>query len=116
MAGLLQAWRDGGEADLEQVWDAIFHPGWEDEREQQYPVRIVGDTGDCEQRALEVLSASDRQSRIAAEFWYLFYTFSEGWRYERQETVGDDDGPQFRVHHIRLPSDSARRVYYRLSW
>ncbi len=117
MERLLQAWRDGGESGFAQVWDATFHPRWQDEREQQYPVRIIGERGDCEQRALEVLSASDKRSRTAAEFWYLFYTFGDGWKWEKHETVGDEHGgPQFSVHHIRVLSDSDRRVYFRLSW
>jgi hypothetical protein len=117
MEALLQAWRDRGEPGFAQVWDAIFHPGWGDEREHQYPIRIIGETGDCEQRALEILGGRDRESRAAAEFWYLFYTLGQNWKWERHETVGDGQrGPQFSVHHIRVLPDSDRRVYFRLSW
>ncbi len=117
MEGLLLAWKGGGELRFAQVWDAIFHPGWEDEGEQQYPVRVIVDKGDCQQRAHEVLSAADPQYRTAAEFWYLFYTFGDGWKWERHESVGNDHGgPQFSVHHIRVSSDAGRRVYFRLSW
>jgi hypothetical protein len=115
MKQLLQAWMDRGEPGFLRAWDLTFHPGWE-EREEQYPIRVIDAMGDCEQRALEVLSASDQQSRTAAEFWYLFYTFGESWKWERHEALGDDTGPQFSVHHIRLVSGPSRRVYFRLSW
>lgn len=115
MEALLQAWRNQGEPGFARVWNAIFHPGWDDEREQQYPIRIIGETGDCEERALEILGARDRESRAAAEFWYLFYTFGQDWKWGRHEAVGDG-GPQFSVHQIHVLPESDRRVYFRLSW
>jgi hypothetical protein len=117
MKALLRAWRNGGVRGFAQAWDATFHSGWEDGRERQYPIRIIGDKADCKERALEVLGAPDRQSRTAAEFWYLFYSLGDGWKWERHETAGDDDGgPEFSVHHIRVLSGAKRRVYFRLSW
>jgi hypothetical protein len=117
MEALLRAWKDRGEPGFTQVWDATFHANWQDEREHQYPIRIIGETGDCEERALEILGARDRESRAAAEFWYLFYTFGRDWEWIRHETVGEDRiGPQFSVHHIRVAPGSDRRVYFRLSW
>ena len=85
MEALLRAWRNGGVRGFAQAWDATFHSGWEDGRERQYPIRIIGDKGDCKERALEVLGAPDRQSRTAAEFWYLFYSLGDGWKWERHE-------------------------------
>lgn len=111
---LLQAWRDRGEPGFTQVWDGVFRPGWEDEGERQYPIRIIGDTGDSEQSAIEIFGPRNRQTE--AEFWHLFYTFGEDWNWERHEMVGEGDGPQFSVHHIRALRDSDRRVYFRRSW
>jgi hypothetical protein len=117
MEALLQAWRDRSEPGFAEVWDATFHAGWQDEREHQYPIRIIGETGDCQERAFEIPGAHDRESGAAAEFWYLFYIFGQNWKWGRHETVGDGhSGPQFSVHHIRALPDSERRVYFRVAW
>jgi hypothetical protein len=115
MEALLQGWRGGREPGFTQVWDTIFHPGWEDEREDDYPIRIIGGAGESEQHAVEILAGRDR--RAAAEFWYLFYTFGQDWRWEKHETMGaNNSGPQFSVHHIRAGAESDKRVYFRVSW
>jgi hypothetical protein len=68
MARLLRAWEKSGKAGFTQVWERIFHPGWESERKRQDPIQIVADVGDCAQRALEIIGARDGATRVAAEW------------------------------------------------
>ena len=69
-------------------------------RESQNPIRITGDVGDCEERALEVIGAPNRETRVAAEWWYLYHTLGNNW------TRGCTS-PQSQMQ--RLVKESAKR-------
>lgn len=116
MEALLRAWTERGAAGFAQVWDGIFHAGWEAERGQQNPIRIVGEIGDCPAYALQVVGAPDAQTRVAAEWWYLYYTFGQGWTWGMHRTRGSNDGTHYSVHHIQIPPNGEKRVYFRLPW
>lgn len=119
MKTLLQAWRDGGAAGLTRVWNSIFHTGWEAERESPSAIRIVGvgEVGDCEARALEVVGAPDRETRVAAEWWYLRYTFGLDWTPGMHMTTAENEnGDRFSVHNIELSDGSCKQIFFRLPW
>jgi len=117
MGALMHGWAEAGEAGFEQAWDEIFRPGWDASRRPQDPIRVVGETGDCEDRALEIQGAPDQEARVAAEWWYLYYTFGQGWRQGMHATMrSKDDGTHFSVHDIYILADTRKRVYFRLLW
>lgn len=117
MESLLRAWEGGGQREFSRVWDSTFHRNWEEEREEEYPIQVIGGPGDCEQRAFELLGAPDQHRRVEAEFWCLFYTFGNEWKWKKHETVGDEHGgPHLSVHHIQPTAGSDRQVYFRTSW
>jgi len=62
MEALLRAWNGKGEAGFTQAWERTFAVGWDTAREPQEPIRIIGEGGDCQERALEVLGAPDRET------------------------------------------------------
>lgn len=117
MESLLRAWMHQGETGYLQVWEEVFQPGWESAREPQNPIQIIGNVGDCEERALEVKGAPDGKTRVAAEWWYLYHTFGSNWKPGMHFTTGaDEGGAHFSVHNITVLPDGGRRVYFRLPW
>jgi hypothetical protein len=115
MNALLRGWTEQGEAGFGRVWGEIFSTGWEAGWERQDPIRIAGDTGDNEKRALEVVGAENHETRAAAEWWYLFYTFGQDWTPElHMTTEANADGMHFSVHSVRIPPDTRRQVWFRL--
>jgi len=113
----LRAWKDKGEAGFARAWEQAFPAGWETAREAQDPIRIAGEVGDCEERALEVKGAPDRHIRVAAEWWYLYHTFGSDWTPGMHFTTGSNqEGVRFSVHNITVLPDAQRRVYFRLPW
>jgi hypothetical protein len=117
MEALLRAWGEGGEPGFARVWDDIFHARWEAEQKWQDPIQVVGEIGDCKERALEVVGAPDGETRVAAEWWYLYYTFGHDWNPGMHATVGGDgDSTHFSVHQIQIPPSTEKRVYFRLPW
>jgi hypothetical protein len=114
---LLSARTEEGEAGFARVWGQVFRSGWEAARERQDPIRIIGDAGDCEERALEVRGAADTETRIAAEWWYLYYTFGRAWTPGMHVTLrGKEEGAHFSVHDIHMFPDSRKEIYFRLPW
>jgi len=117
MDTLLLGWVEEGEAGFEQAWNEIFLAGWDALRRPQDPIRVVGETGDCEDRALEVQGAQDQEMRVAAEWWYLYYTFGRSWRPGMHaSTNGKDGGTHFSVHDIHILPNTRKRIYFRLPW
>jgi hypothetical protein len=115
MEALLHAWVNDGEVGFVRAWAEVFRPGWETARETQEPVRVVVDTGDCEERALEVKDAPDRETRVSAEWWYLYYTFGKSWEPGTHSTrIGKEGGECFSVHDIHVHPNSRRTVFFRL--
>jgi hypothetical protein len=115
MGVLLSAWLNDGEAGFARAWAEVFPPGWEAAREQQEPIQISGDVGDCAERALEVRGAPDRKARVSAEWWYLFYTFGKSWEPGTHSTrIGKQDGTFYSVHDIHVFPNSRRTVFFRL--
>lgn len=117
MDALLRAWMEHGDSGFARAWERIFEPGWQATRELENPIQIIGDIGDCEQRALEVKGAADQETRVAAEWWYLYYTFGRGWKPGMHATtLPNKDGAHFSVHTIQILLDVQKQVYFRLPW
>jgi len=117
MDTLLHAWVNEGETGFARVRAEVFAPGWETARSAEDPIRVVGDTGDCEERALEVRGAPDSETRVAAEWWYLYHTLGRSWKPEMHSTrSGKEEGVHFSVHDILVLPDSHRSVFFRLPW
>jgi hypothetical protein len=114
MARLLRAWTDEAEVGVAREWSDVFRPGWEANRIAQEPVRIIVDTGDCEEHALVVKGAPDRTTRVSAEWWYLYYILGRAWQPLMHCTQQGKQGTHFSVHHIRVPSRSPRKIFFRL--
>jgi len=103
MLTLLRGWEGDGERGFTRAWDKVFPTAWEAARKPQHPIQIISESGDCEDRALEVRGAPDRRSRVFAEFWYLSYTFGSDWTPAGHSTrVGKENGSHFSVHDIRI--------------
>lgn len=115
MLALARAWMEGGETGLLRKWADVSAPGWEARRPRQEPVRIIVDTGDSEEHALEVRGAPDRKTRISAEYWYLFYTFGKSWKHGGHSTrVSKEADTRFSVHNIRMFPSSRQTVFFRV--
>jgi hypothetical protein len=113
MDTLLRGWKNKGEVGFQRAWEEVFRSGWAAAREQQNPIQILGDSGDCESSALELKGAPDRRSRVFAEFWYLYYTFGSDWTPAGHSTrVGKDRGARFSVHDIRIFPDTHKRIFF----
>lgn len=117
MESLLRAWVEEGDAGFARVWERIFQPGWEAARGLESPIQIIGEIGDCRERALELKGTADRETRVAAEWWYLYYTFGRGWMPGMHATtIPNEDGIRFSVHNILILPDTEKQVYFRLPW
>jgi hypothetical protein len=117
MDTLLRAWMEEGEAGFARVWAEVFRPGWQAARETHPPIQIIEDIGDCEERALEVRGALDGETRVAAEWWYLYYMFGRDWKPGMHFTaIAKEEGTHFSVHNITVLPDTRKRVYFRLPW
>lgn len=115
MEVLLRAWREEAAAGFEQAWKRTFPAGWEAVRIPQEPIRIVGEGGESEERALETIDAPDREARVAAEWWYKFYTFGSDWSAGLHlTTTPDENGAVYSIHEIELPPDIQKWIYFRL--
>jgi hypothetical protein len=82
----------------------------------EVPIRIIGEGGDCEERALEVIGAPNGETRAAAEWWYLYHTFGSNWTPGIHFTAGADNSAHFSVHNITVLPGSQKRIYFRLPW
>jgi hypothetical protein len=108
---LLRAWNEKGQAGFAQAWDRVFPIGWEAAREPQDPIRIVGETGDWQERALEVMGAPDQHTRVADEWWYLYHTFESNWTPDMHFTTApNEDGAQFGERHARHDEPGNNRI------
>jgi len=117
METLLRSWKEDGEAGYARAWERTFPAGCEAGREVQDPIRIVGEGGDCQERALEVVGAPDRETRAAAEWWYKFYTFGPDWTPGLHLTTRpDENGNRYSAHEIEIPPDRRKWIYFRLPW
>jgi hypothetical protein len=117
MRNLLRAWTEEGDAGFARAWEQIFQPGWEAAQEAPNPIRIIVDTGESEDRALEVTGAPDTETRVAAEYWYLYYTFGRGWTQTIHYTTrANEHGAHFSVHNIHIFPNSHKQIYFRLPW
>lgn len=114
---MVRAWQDEGEEGVTRVWKNIFAPGSQKTKRSQLPIKIFGGPGDSEERALEVIGAPDQETRVAAEHWYLYYTYGRGWKWLMHATVrGNEGGGHFSMHQIRILPDQPKRIYFRLPW
>jgi hypothetical protein len=115
METLLRAWKEEGESGFSHAWERTFPGGWERAQEPENPIRIVGDGGDSEVRALDVVGAPDQETRVAAEWWYKYYAFGTEWRPGLHLTTRPDaNGTGYSVHELEIPPDGKRWIYFRL--
>jgi hypothetical protein len=116
METLLRGWLEEQETGFARMWEQILAPGWKAMRERQNPIEITGRRGDCEENALEVRGAADREIGVAAEWWYLYYIFGRDWMAGMHATATAMDGRHLSIHHIYLSSDMRKEAYFRLPW
>jgi hypothetical protein len=117
METLLRAWQEEGEAGFAQAWVKTFPVGWEGAREPEEPIRIVGDGGDSQERALDVVGAPDQETRVAAEWWYKDYTFGQEWRSGLHLTTRpEENGTRYSAHELEIPPGGKKWIYFRLPW
>lgn len=117
MKRLLNAYMNGGVSAFDDVWRQVFPDGQEVEPADYQPIRVVGGGGEARETALEVVGAPDQETRVAAEWWYLRYTF--GWEWEpgmHATTTKDANGNRFSVHHGRLSGGARKQIFFRLPW
>lgn len=112
---LQDAWLKNGDDGFEVEWQRIFAPGWQ---KGVIPNRIIGLTGgpgDCEDTAFRV-HAPHVEARIAAEYWYLYYTYGRrdvDWEYWSQAlTPADELGRRFDIIEIKLPNGEIKPTFF----
>ena len=113
---LFEAWQREGEEGVAHAWPTLFAPGRLAAPEDQTPISIAGRDGDSAETALQVKGASDRRIRVAAEWWYLFYTFQTEWRATRHSSRGDmRSDVRYSVHDIITRDDEPRTVWFKIT-
>ena len=115
MVSLDEAWASGRDEGFLAKWNQIFAPGWKDVFPFHEIVRLTGGPGDSADTAFTV-HAQDYETRICAEYWYLYYTYGrmyKDWQPRSQKlTVPDELGRQFDVIDLRLPNSDERTVFF----
>jgi len=117
MKRLLNAYMESGDSGFDETWPQVFSNDQEVQPADYQPIRVVGGGGESRETALEVVGAPDGETRVAAEWWYLRYTF--GWEWEpgfHATTTKDESGNRFSVHDGRLPGGSRKQIFFRLPW
>jgi hypothetical protein len=117
MKRLLNAYIEGGDSGLDAAWAEVFSEDQEVQPADYQPIRVVGGNGKSKETALEVVGAPDQETRVAAEWWYLRYTF--GWAWQpgvHATTTNDENGNRFSVHDGQLLGGSRKKIFFRLPW
>ncbi len=114
MHRLLRGWQEEGESGFTRAWQEAFHSNRQHEAEPESAIAIVGEGGYDEDHALVVSGAPDRQTSVAAEWWYLYFTFGQAWEPGMHATTrGKTPGTRFSVHEIILDSGIQKSIYFR---
>jgi hypothetical protein len=103
---LHNAWLGAGDNGFRDEWKRIFTSDWKARAATQNVVTVQGGPGQSAETAI-VLNAPDVQTRVAAEHWYLYYTYGREWRLEVQKLVGPHD-----VMQITLPNGGRKDVFF----
>jgi hypothetical protein len=106
MIRLVQAWKAAGDAGFRQEWNRTFTAGWQRNAPAHRVVTIRGGPGDSAETAF-VLDAPDVETRVAAEHWYLYYTYGEAWQLELQKLIGQHD-----VLRLSFPDSASKDVFF----
>src|SRR5215472_11627988 len=110
-----EAWVSGGDDAFLAKWGEIFHPRWREALPKHELIRMTGGPGDCPDTAFWV-HAPDAETRICAEYWYLYYTYGrmyKDWETSSQcLTPADELGREFDVIVIRLPNGDEKPVFF----
>ena len=87
-------------------WKKIFSPGWKTRSPAPRLIAITGGSGNSAETAL-VINAPEVETRVAAEYWYLYYTYGRGWSVEVQKLIGQCD-----VLQIVFPDGRKKTVFF----
>lgn len=109
------AWTDGGDSGFRIEWNRIFAPGWKTTRTRRSPVLIAGGPGHSRESCLVVVNAPDAETRVSAEYWYLYYTWGRDWTmgaqaaFEHYDVIdlAFADGSEVRVFFGRHGSEDS---------
>lgn len=115
MESLSEALDLGGEHGFKKMWKVVFRPGWQEEAPRHQIIRLSGGPGDSADTAIRV-HAPDGETRICAQYWYLYYTYGrkeQSWRPGVQGiTFPDEQGREFDVMNVRLPDGEEKKFYF----
>jgi hypothetical protein len=115
MRRLVAAYVEGGDSGISKAWQEIFPEGWEEQPTKYEPIRITGGDGESSDHPVQVVGASDLETRVAAEWWYLRYRFGHGWEAGMHITTREDaSGERFSVHSIRFSDGSRKQIFFQL--
>ena len=106
MIELDAGWVAGGDDGFLAEWRRIFAPGWKTRLPGPRLITITAGDGNSPETAF-VINAPDVETRIAAEYWYLYYTYGRDWELETQWLVGQCD-----VVKIILSGGVSKTVFF----
>lgn len=110
-----EAWSSGRDQAFHSEWDEIFASGWKDAVPPHELIRITGGPGDSEDTAF-IVHAPDAETRICAQYWYLYYTYGrmyKDWQPGVQGlTFPDEKGREFDVMNVRLPEGREEKIFF----
>jgi hypothetical protein len=112
---LLRAYVATGDSGMATAWHQVFPEGLEMRPATHQPVRVIENGGESADTALEVIGAPGRETRVAAEWWYLRYRFGRNFTPGmHMTTIEDANGDCFSIHNVALSDGSRKRVFFRL--
>lgn len=100
------------DAGLRAAWNEVFAPGFRQREPEHVIVTYDGGPGDSAENALR-LFAADANTSVAAEYWWLFYTFGRDWKLGLQHK--DDphpDGRYFDRMEVVLPDNQRHWAWF----
>lgn len=109
MIQLDRAWVAGGNDGFRSEWRRIFAPGWNTRVPASRVITIRGGPGDSTKTAY-IVDAPTTQSRVNAEYWYLYYTYGRRGRDWEAEIQYLTDGHD--VLRIRLSDGTTKEIFF----
>ncbi len=112
---LINAWDEGGEESLEQLFNQIFSQGWKERITQQQTIKILSGDGESIENPVK-FTINDIEKRVRAENWYLNYQFGkEGQNWERGihcTTFQPNTYKIISAWSIEFPDGTTKNIYF----
>ena len=111
MKQLAVSYRVGSAGAFKSTWAEIFGLGWKERKPKHAVVTIAGGPGDSPGTAV-LIRGGDSETRVNAEYWYLYYLYGRTWKCGTQMlTTPDEHGRRFDKLQIQF-LNGERWIYF----